>query len=516
MYRKLFKNCSALTLGLTAGRLSGMLKIAVAAAFFGAGNAMDSFLVAMAVPTLLFTISGDAFYVSIVRLASNHRASGKISDDGWREISSVFNYAILTLSVAAAAYYAFAPQIVSIIAPGFTPDKLRHTVQLARCLSPVIVLFPAQWAFIAILHVNGKFAMPALKVLVPNVLSMLFMLAFVDRLWIGSYALGILAGEFAVCLACYLLVMRTGAKYHFVWNYRAPGVQESIRLGTPILLCIGVLQINNLTDRMFASGLAAGSISALGYAMLLLTFPLSIVRTVVDAGFPSIAVIAGQPGEQAGAELLRAVRACFKLLVIVAVPSAVMLLLWRKPVIEMLLQRGKFDAASGAATAGALFFYSFALVPMAARHFLSRLSQSFGDSLTPLPSNIVCAGSNIAFNFILVPILGHLGVAVSLTLATTLGVSVLYIQLRRKIPVLHSCGIETEALRVIGAGGIMVAAYAAAARSSGSFILAGAAAVAAYGGALVLFGAVPLNRIRQCQAAFKVPGLGRLPRAVHK
>ena len=86
----------------------------------------------------------------------------------------------------------------------------------------------------------------------------------------------------------------------------------------------------------------------------------------------------------------------------------------------------------------------------------------------------------------------------------------------RKVPVLHSCGIETEALRVIGAGGMMVAAYAAAARSSGSFILAGAAAVAAYGGALVLFGAVPLHRIRQCQAAFKVPGLGRLPRAVHK
>jgi len=504
MYRKLFRNCSTLSAGLVIGRLSGMLKVAVTAAIFGTSDAMDAYLVAMTVPAALLVVFGDAVYVATVKLVSRHKHDA--APGGWHEVSSLFNFSTAAMLALGALYWWFAPVIVRLIAPGFSPAKYACAVTLARCVAPVIILIPVQNVLIAFLNVHDHFAVPALKFFLPNVLAVASIVLFSKHLGIASYALGSVAGEAVVCVLCYVLAKSKGACYFFTWAGGSRGMRESLSLGVPILLCIGVLQVNNLTDRMFASGLPEGSISALGYAMLLLTFPLSIVRTVVDAGFPSITAIVHRPSENDGGQLVRAVRACVKLLAIVAVPSAVMLLLWRTPVIAILLQRGRFDAASAAATGAALFFYAFALVPMAARHFLMRLSQSFGDSLTPLPSNIVCACANIAFNFLLVPMLGHVGIALSLTLATTLGAGILYAQLRRRIPALHSCGIETEAIRVLGAAGIMVAAYATVHRLTGWFIPAGFGAGAAYAGALVLCGAVPLGRIRQWHAAFRAPG----------
>jgi putative peptidoglycan lipid II flippase len=514
MYRTLFKNCSALSAGLTVGRLSGLVKVAVAAAIFGTSDSMDSFLVAMALPTVVLTICVDAVYVATVKLVSRHKSEGRNSSDNWREVSSLFNFTVLTLTAFAVFYSLCSPHIVRLVAPGFSHQKLIHTAVLARCVAPVMVLVPAQHVFIAILHVSNRFAIAAFKFFLPNLFVILAILTLSGHFGIASYAVGSVAGELVVCFGCYLLAKRAGVRYSFSWGAGSRGIRESVRLGASVMACVGALQVMIITDRAFASGLPNGSVSALGYAMLLLAFPISLVRTVVDAAFPSIAGIFHKRLEGTGGgvhlakverdrQLAGAVRSCFKLLAMIAMPVAIMLLLWRKPLISLVLERGKFDAASAASTAVALFFYCFALVPMVMRHFLTRLSQSFGDSLTPLPSNITCTASNIGFNFLLVPFLGHAAIALSLALGTVMGVSVLYLQLRRRIAVLRTSGIEMVALKVIAAAGVMVTAYVAARCASGSVLAAGIAAMTAYGTALLVLGVVGVRHIMQWQAALR-------------
>ena len=476
-------------------RLSGMMKIAVVAAFFGTGDSMDAFLVAMAVPVVALTVFGEGVYVATVKLISRHKGEGGDTSDLWREVSSLFNFSVASMIVLAVLYWLCAPLIVRLVAPGFTEEKFIHTATLARYVAPVIVLVTAQHVINAVLHANGHFALPAVKVLLSNIFVVLSILTLHRHLGIVSYAVGSVAGELFVCLSSSIMAKRLGARYSFSWAAHSRGIRESIRLGVPVIACMGVLQITVITDRAFASGLPGGSIAALGYGMLLLTVPLSLVRTIVDVGFPAIAAIVHTPGEEQRRQLARAIRACVKMLAVAAVPATVILLLWRKPAIAILLQRGNFGSASASATATALMFYSIALVPMVSRYFLTRLSQSFGDSLTPLPSNIACAVSNISLNILLVPLLGHAAIALSLALSATVGVGFLYIQLRRNMPALRGCGIESLAVRVLAAGALMAGGYLAAERISGSFVMAGCAAAILYGAGLALVRVVDIRRV---------------------
>jgi len=494
MYRRLFKNCSTVSIGLIISRLSGMIKLAILASIFGTGDAMDAFLVAMAIPTAVMAIAGEGIYVSAVRLISRHRwpaehGRSSISREGWAEISSLFNISVLGITAFSAAYWLCSPVIIRLVAPGFSEQKLAQAHMLAQCLAPIAILTAVQNVLHAILHVHDRFAVPALKFLMFSIVATIVVLALHSRLGIMSYALGDVAGELTCCLACYAAVKRIGGRY--MWAWRSGGsLRESFRMGVPTMAGAGVLQVTPITDRMFASSLAAGSISALGYGLQLLMVPLSFVRTIVDVGFPAIANIFHRSDSERDDPLRQAVRASFTMLAVAAVPAAVVLLVWRRVLITLLLERGKFDAASAEATAIAVFFYSFALIPMAGRYFLTRLSQSCGDSLTPLPAAIVSAASNVALNFVLVPLMGHAAIPVALSVGTTLGTAVLYVQLRGKIDVLRKAGIEGLAVRAIAAGAVMFAAYAAAERLSGSIIAAACVSAAAYGAGLMASGVV--------------------------
>ena len=505
MYRKLFKNCGTISAGLIVSRASGLVKIMIVAAIFGTNDSMDAFLLAIALPIAAMTVFGDGIYVATVKLMSRHKSENSEFSQGWREVSSLFNFSVLAMAVLAALYWIFSPQIVRLVAPSFSEEKFVQTWTLARCVAPIIVLGAAQSVLRGVLHANDRFALPSIKILLSNIPTLIAVITLTGKFGIASFAVGTVIGEFLVCLAWYIVASRVGARYSFSWAGGSRGIRESVRLGMPVIVGVGMLQIITITDRAFAAALPGGSISALGYAMLLLAVPLSHVRTIVDAGFPSIAAIMHKRTAGHDQELRRAVRSWVKLLVVVTVPAAMMLLLWREPVVRLLLERGKFGAASVSATASALLFYAIALVPTVGRYFLTRLSQAFGDSLTPLPSNIAFAVSNIALNFLLVPVLGHPAIALSLALSTTLGVCILYMQLRRRIPVLANCGIETETLKVLTAGTMMAVAFLVSRMLLDSVIGAGCIAVAVYPLALVAVRIVSIRRVLQLRTLLQAP-----------
>ncbi|HUS58358.1 MAG TPA: lipid II flippase MurJ [Planctomycetota bacterium] len=509
MYRKLLKNCSTISVGLILGRLSGMIKLAIVASFFGTGDGMDAFLVAMVIPAGIVTVCGEALYVSTIRLTSRRPAGGRQQGE-WYEVSSLFNYSVLAMAAIAAAYWFCAPAIVRLVAPGFSGDKFHQACLLAQCLAPLMILGVVQHILHGILHSSDRFVMSSLQMFFANMLVVVLVWLLARDQGIAAYALGSVASELFCCLVCYLAARRAGARYVPAWSPRSGGVRESVRFGLPVMAGVAMLQVTFVTDRIFSSKLPAGSISALGYGLLLLAVPLSLVRSVVDAGFPSISGLFSQPrSEAADRKLQQSMFACFKMLMVIGMPLTVLLVLWRNPLIGLLLKRGEFDAASAAATAVALFFYAFGLMPLVARHFLTRLSQSAGDSLTPLPSSLICTVFNISLNILLVPVLGHAAIALSLSLAVTLGVGILFVQLRRKVRALQHCGIEAECLRGLCAGALMVGGYLLVEQITGSFAAAGGASMVFYAAGLVAFGVVEIRHLLGWRRLLHAPSAAR-------
>jgi putative peptidoglycan lipid II flippase len=210
-----------------------------------------------------------------------------------------------------------------------------------------------------------------------------------------------------------------------------PLVREVGRLMAPRALGLAAVQLNFWVNTVLASGLPAGSLSALNYAWLLMLLPQGIVaQGVATAAFPTFAHLEAQ-GRRA--ELSRAIGGTLRGVLFLAIPASVGLFFWRVPLIQLLLERGEFTARSTQLTAAALAFYACGLVGHSVVEIVARAFYAVHDTRTPVIVGIAAMAGNTALSFWLREPLGHAGLALANTIATTIEMIILVEILSRRL-----------------------------------------------------------------------------------
>src|SRR5438876_2974212 len=121
-------------------RLLGLVREQVFAGLFGAGRNLDAFLMAFRVPNLL----RDLFAEGALSTAFITTFSKKIATEGdesaWRLANKVATLTIVFMSAITLLGVVFTPQLMEIMARGFSPEKMQLTILLARIMWPFILL----------------------------------------------------------------------------------------------------------------------------------------------------------------------------------------------------------------------------------------------------------------------------------------------------------------------------------------------------------------------------------------
>ncbi|MEZ4663847.1 MAG: lipid II flippase MurJ [Caldilineaceae bacterium] len=115
-----------------------------------------------------------------------------------------------------------------------------------------------------------------------------------------------------------------------------------------------------------------------------------------------------------------------------SVPAACGLILLGRPLLQLVYQRGAFDAAATAAVYAALAFYALGLVGHICLEVAARVYFAQQDTITPL---IVAASMGLLHVLLAITLmgpLGHGGLALANSLAVTAEVLVLLFILRRR------------------------------------------------------------------------------------
>src|ERR1700682_670628 len=146
-----------------ASRITGFIRDTLLAIFFGAGMAMDAFVVAFRIPNLLRRLFAEgAFSQAFVPVLGEYRS--RRGDAATRELAGKVLASLATvLFIATLIGIVAAPLIVYLSAYGFTkePDKLALTVTMLRICFPYI-LFVSLVSFSAgLLNTYGSFKSPA-------------------------------------------------------------------------------------------------------------------------------------------------------------------------------------------------------------------------------------------------------------------------------------------------------------------------------------------------------------------
>ncbi len=439
----LFKSASLVSLLTLASRITGLVRELLVAATFGASALTDAFNVAFRIPNLLRRLFAEgAFSQAFVPvLASVREQEG---DDATRrmvdQIATVLAWALTATCVLGVLG---APVLVWAMASGLDAEGFEAAVFMTRWMFPYIAFMSFVALSAGILNTWKRFAVPAVTPVLLNVV--LIAAAGWGAPWFGSlgippiYAMaaGVLLGGMlqlgaqVPALRRLGLLPRVGLRWSSVkaaWSH--PGTRRVTTLMLPALLGVSVAQISLLINTQIASHLAVGSVSWLTYADRLMEFPTALLGVALGVVLlPQLAAAKAADDTDRYSALLDW---GLRLVVLLAVPCAVALFTFAQPLVAVLYHYGAFTGADVQRTAAALTGYGAGLLGLVAVKVLAPGFYARQDIRTPVKIAIGVLVLTQCLNLLLVPRLGHAGLALAIGLGALVNAALLLAGLLRR------------------------------------------------------------------------------------
>lgn len=424
------KSAGILVLVAIVSKILGFLREEVIAYRFGASYLTDAYYVASIIPLMLFSVVNGALRQTLIPIFVEYlHQKGK--PEAYRFANVVFNVLMVILLILIMVGYFGAPFLIKMVAPGFSGKAYTTAVGLTEKLIFLIIFLGLAGIASGILNSLKDFKVPAVASLPQNVIIILCVLILGKTMGITGLAIGAVLGAASNLFLQFPAIKKHGLTWQPVFDLRHPGLRKMGLLVVPIFIGTSVNQLNVLVDRILASSLPEGSISALNFANKLSGLPLGLFTLAVSTVlFPVLAECAA---DESMAKFKETIFTGIKAIVLFTVPIAVGLLVLRVPIVQLLFQRGAFDVRDTQATAFALAFYTLGIVAISLREIMNKVYFSLQDTRLPVTTGIIGLVLNIILNLCLVRYLAQGGLALGTSMSSIINVSIMFYYLPKKI-----------------------------------------------------------------------------------
>jgi putative peptidoglycan lipid II flippase len=341
----------------------------------------------------------------------------------------------------------FTRPFVAFIAPGFSSEAADLTVSILRLLLPsFLFLFLVDMAT-AMLHSLKHFTMPALLRLVAPLTSIISVVTLVGALGIYSLALGVVVGSILQLLLLFATLHRKGFQYRFVFAPRDPAIKRLLYFVYPFILSVLVTQGAGIVYRILVSDLDTGSLSALKFAeKITQLLAIMFLNSITFVIFP---VLSEKAARRDFTGMRTTIASAVRLITFITLPIIAGVIILRDPLIALIYQYGSFSAQSAAMTSVALLFLVIGLTVNGISSVLGHATLALQETRASVAVTIASQAIAISLFVLLVPVMGHAGLALGSSLVP-LSISLLYfLYLTRYIKNLSSIFIHSTFLKAI-------------------------------------------------------------------
>ena len=340
----------------------------VNAKYYGTSAAMDAFLAAATIPTILFGVFNGALVSALVPVFSESVARGD-EESAWRLASTIFNVLLVALTILAVIGWIFAPAFVPFVAHGFSQAQLAETVKMTRWLMPSVVATSLAGVVSAMLNARHRFSASAVQGIAINIVTIATVLWLDRKLGIYALVLGTSLGLVAQLLVQLPTALRLRL-YRPVIDLHHPGLAKIWIMLGPIVVGSAAGQLAIFFDRNFASTLTPGYIAGMNYATKLVGFPQQIfAAAIATVIFP---LLASQFASANRGGIKRSVVMGLRLVNFITIPSVIGLIVLGRPIIATLFERGAFAPSATDLCVGLLPYATIGLVGTSANIVLTR------------------------------------------------------------------------------------------------------------------------------------------------
>lgn len=474
MSNKLYKTLFLLIIISIGSKVLGFLREFILAYKYGATYITDAYIASL---TLTVTFIGGiigAFFTAYIPVYSDVMAENK--DKG-----GLYNNKLLTITLLISfafiiIYYILNDYLVKLIAPGFDTQAFLLTKSLSNILIFTIILNAIRSVVGGYLQYNDKVELVYSNIFITlNIFTIIsIMLSSEEHPEVLGY--GYLIGAIIAIFLLLFHAFKIGFRYKPNFNLKDKHIFQTLIILGPVFINVALMDINTLVDRVVASFLGEGVVSALAYGYKVNEIMIVLFATTMgQAIFPHISKLVSASKIQESMDLTRK---SLILATIIILPISILMIIFSDEVIKLLFMRGAFNRSDVIITAQVLSAYSFGMIFFAYRQILYRVMLSFKMSKYIMYNSMMVVGVNIVLTLTLYKKFQHTGIALASSIATMLLFIFMVYELEKKVSTLSLQKAVKSLLKIIVSIALMifVAIYSFKLLSSTIFINSSSAA----------------------------------------
>lgn len=413
-------------------KVFGLVREQAIAATFGIGPVTDAYGISYVIPGFLLVLLGGIngpFHSAIVSAVSKRN-----KEDIAPIVETVTTVVGIALVVVSIAMFIFAEPIIDLLGQGFLATEIggvsrQIAITQLRIMAPITVFACFIGIGFGTLNADDQYWLPSISPLLSSSavivgLGIFWLITKGDisnpnNLMLGGMvlALGSLSGAILQWLVQVPALWKSGlGRLRLRFNLQDPGVRDVLKVLVPATFSSGTMQINVYTDLFFAAFIP-GTLSALGFANLLVQTPLGIVSNVILVPFFPIFSRLADPSQWH--DLKQRIRQSLVLVALTMLPMSALIITLAQPIVTVVYKRGIFDEDAVQLVTMILIAYGAGMFVYLARDVMVRVFYALGDGQTPFRISLVNIAVNAVLDYILFNWMGPAGLVVA-----TIGVNV--------------------------------------------------------------------------------------------
>jgi putative peptidoglycan lipid II flippase len=422
-HRTVLRSTSTISTITFISRVFGYIRDSRIAYLLGTGDLADAYSIAYRIPNLIRRIVGEgAVGAAFIPVFSEYLSAGK-RKEAWEFANLMLAAAMVFLTVITILGILLSPWIVPVLAYGFqvTPGKLEITTVLNRIMFAYIALISISALASGILQSFNRFAAPSIGPVLVNlsIIAFSFLSGFFSNPAIAM-AVGVIVGGVLQLAIQIPGLIGCGWRFHWIWDLAHPGVRRVTTLLAPRMFAIGIVHIDVLIGTQFAASMIAGSAASITFADRVMELVLG--GYVIALSTAILPLLSRQSVERRIDELKTTLNFAIRIVLFVTLPASVGLVLLRKPIIQVLFERGEFTSTSTDLTAWALLFFAMGLSGFAMVKIIVQAFYALHETRAPVIVGLISLILNISLNFLFFHPLRNGGPALATSLSAVFDV----------------------------------------------------------------------------------------------
>ena len=349
--------------------LLGLLRDRLLASTFNASNELDVYFTAFRIPDFVaMVLMMGAISVAVIPIFTDNL--NKDREKAFKYLSNLFNLCLIILVVVCGILFIFTPQLISLIAPGFSEDKKQITVELTRIMFLSPILMGLSNMISAVLMVFKRFLITSISPILYNLGSIIGILFFVPIMGISGLAWGIILGAVMHLAIQVPSFIKTGFKFTNTFNFFDKDFLLTIKLTVPRAIGLTASQINLIIITSIASTLVTGSVSVFNLANDLAMPIIGLIAIpFATAVFPALSLALSKNDKQ---DFLDKFYSVFRQILFLIVPASGLCYILRAHLVRLVFGGGLFDWTSTKLTSACFGIFMFSLFAQGLIFLISR------------------------------------------------------------------------------------------------------------------------------------------------